>query len=85
LLADAVPLKARQLSITLPEKGLDEQYYEELFSLLSRGQGKCEVFLNVRIEENIKMKIYSMPLRIQGASRLEKDLRERNCEVEWVL
>ncbi len=84
-LADAIPLRARQLSIMLPEKGLDEKFYEELFSLLSRGQGKCEVFLDVKIEDNVKMKIQSVPLRIQGSSRLEKDLIERNCQVRWVL
>ena len=84
-LADAIPLKARQLSITLPEKGLSEKFYEDLFALLSNGQGKCEVFLNVKLENAVKLRIQSTPLRIQGSSRMEKDLAERNCQVEWVL
>jgi DNA polymerase-3 subunit alpha len=40
-IADAVPLKAREITIRLPADTFDELYLEEMFTLLSKNQGKC--------------------------------------------
>jgi DNA polymerase-3 subunit alpha len=85
-LADAVPLKARHVLVTLPnEENLDEPFLDRLLTLLSRDKGKCEVFLNLCVEDRVAVRVYSQPLRIQGSQQLELELRSKGCGVEWVL
>jgi DNA polymerase-3 subunit alpha len=84
-LADAIPLKAREVYITLPESKFDEIYFEELFTLLSKNHGKCEVLLNFATECGLSLKMRSQPLRIQGSSVLEKELQDKGCRVSWFL
>ncbi len=84
-IADAVTNKARNVSIFLPYKIVDEKYLEDIFTVLSKDKGNCEVFLNLRLERNVYLRVYSQPLRIQGSSRLENDLKEKGCQVSWVL
>jgi DNA polymerase III subunit alpha len=84
-LADAVPQKARHLSVTLPSEGLDEKYLDSLLTLLSKDAGRCEVFLNLPVIEDVCVKIYSQPLRIQGSINLENELKAKGCQIEWVL
>ncbi len=84
-IVDAVPLKAQGISIILPENNFREDFLEDLFGLLSRHRGNCEVFLGVNLESNITLKIHSQPLRVQGSSRLETDLKEKGCQVSWNL
>ncbi len=84
-IADAVPLKARNLCITLPKNRLDEQYLEDLFAILSKTKGNCEITFDFPLEENISLKLYSQPLRIQGTSRLGDELQKKGCRIDWVL
>ncbi|HEX8286840.1 MAG TPA: DNA polymerase III subunit alpha [Pyrinomonadaceae bacterium] len=84
-LADAVPLKAREVSITMPSEVFDESYFEEIFSLLSKSHGKCEVLLSFVTSENVCLEMRSQPLRIQGSSGLENELKNKGCRVSWVL
>ena len=84
-LADALPLKARLASIILPKKNLCESFLEELFTTLSRDKGNCEVSLEILLENRMKLRLHSQPLRIQGSNRLENELIEKGCLVEWVL
>jgi DNA polymerase-3 subunit alpha len=84
-LEDAVPLKARNVSITLPEKIFNEAVLEDLFSILSQSKGNCEVYLNLVLDQKISLKLLSMPIRTQGSSKIEKDLRQRGCQVNWIL
>jgi DNA polymerase-3 subunit alpha len=84
-LADALPQKARLASITLPKKKLCESFLEELFTTLSRDKGNCEVSLKISMENKFELILQSQPLRIQGSSRLENELIEKGCQVNWVL
>lgn len=84
-LVDAIPQKARNISITLPKDKVDERYFEELFSILSKNKGNCQVLLNFVAEEGVLFKIQSDFLRIQGNSRLENDLKQKGCGVNWIL
>jgi DNA polymerase-3 subunit alpha len=84
-LTDALPLKARRASIILPKKNLGENFFEELFTTLSREKGNCEVSLEILLDNRLKLKLQSQPLRIQGSSRLESELIEKGCRVNWVL
>lgn len=84
-LADAVPQKAKSLSITLPIGNLNENYLDNLLALLSKDKGKCEVFFDLAINDVLQMKIYSQPLRIQGSIKLENELKMRGCQIAWIL
>lgn len=84
-LDDAVPMKSQKLSVTLAENKADESFLEEIFALLSRNHGKCDVNLKIRLKEGLGVEILSQPLRIQGSKKLENDLKERGCEVIWHL
>ena len=84
-LADAITQKAQNVSITLPFKKVDEKYLEDIFTILDRHKGTCEVLLGFSLEPEIFIKVRSQPLRIQGSSRLENELKQKGCRVEWVL
>jgi DNA polymerase-3 subunit alpha len=83
-LADAVPMKARKVAITLPAEKYDEEYFENLRGILTRNHGKCEVLINMELDD-IKLSIETPPNRIQGSRKIEKELEGMGCAVEWVL
>lgn len=83
-LADAIPLKARSLSITVP-KAVSDDFLEELAGLLHKTGGMCEICLSLEIEGGVAVAVHSQALRVGGTSRLEADLRERGCDVSWTL
>jgi hypothetical protein len=84
-IADAVPQMAKKLSITLPTEGLDERYFDQILTLLGRSQGRCQVYLKMFLEGGFFLNLYSQPLRIEGSSNLEHELREHGCWVDWIL
>ncbi len=85
-LSEAIPLKAQNVSILLPGKDfVDEDYFENLFNILSKHNGNCEVFLNINLENNIVLKLRSKPLRVQGSIHLENELIKKGCQVNWIL
>jgi DNA polymerase-3 subunit alpha len=84
-IADAVPLKAKKLCLTLPGVGFDERLLEDLFSILSKSKGNCEIIFDILLEENLSLSMLSQPLRIQGTSRLEDELQRKGCGVHWIL
>jgi DNA polymerase-3 subunit alpha len=83
LLADAVPQRARAVNIVLPD-GPDEEYLQGLLNLLSSSNGRCEVFLDLRLDA-VAVQLQSQPIRVQGSYALERTLRERGCDVRWQL
>jgi DNA polymerase-3 subunit alpha len=83
-LTEALPGNARSVDITLPARHIDDEYLHDLLSVLNSEAGKCEVYLEVPIDD-MKVKLHSQPIRIQGSSRLESQLRNRGCEVNWIL
>ncbi len=84
-LADIVPLKARKLKVEIPKELTSDKSLSELVGILGKDQGLCEVELIYRLDDNVRLKIRSEPLRIQGTSRLQNDLDQLGCNVEWVL
>jgi DNA polymerase-3 subunit alpha len=83
LLADAVPQRARAVNIVLPDNP-DEEYLQGLLNLLSTSNGRCEVFLDLRLDA-VAVQLQSQPIRVQGSYALERTLRERGCDVRWQL
>ncbi len=84
-LADAIPAKARSVSISLRQTQFDERYLEELAAILNKQSGSCDVFLNFELETGLKIKLQSQALRIKGTSRMENELREKGCQTDWIL
>ncbi len=84
-LSDAVPLAARNLTVTLPAGEIGGDYLDRLLSMLSRDQGRCEVVLDVPLETGRTVSVRAEPLRIQGSGDLERDLLKEGCKVEWRL
>jgi DNA polymerase-3 subunit alpha len=84
-LTEAISLEARNVAIKLPKKNLDEKYFDDLFTILSRSRGNCEVYLHFNIENQMAVKILSQPIRIQGSAVLEQQLIDKGCQVHWNL
>lgn len=82
-LEDAVPMKAQKLSVSLSE--ISDETLEEIFALLSKNTGKCDVYLNLKIDERFSVNILSQPLRIQGTRNLELLLQKKGCQIQWHL
>jgi DNA polymerase-3 subunit alpha len=83
-LKEALPGNAKSVDITLPASQLDDEYLHDLLTLLNNASGKCEVYLDLPLD-GVKIKLHSQPIRIQGSSNLESQLRNRGCEVNWIL
>jgi DNA-directed DNA polymerase III (polc) len=83
-LADALPMKASKVFLTLPSENLNENFLDELFAILSRNRGKCDVFFDLKLESGVSVRLLSQPIRIQGTKSLEEELSRKNCRVEWV-
>lgn len=83
-LADALPMNARRVSITLPESKSEEAYFEEIHTLLTSRPGSCDVVLGVSLD-GVVVNIGELPIRVQGTSRLEKELEAKGCRVDWVI
>ena len=84
-LDEAVPFKAKNISITVPEDKLEEKLLEEVFALLSRNQGGCAVNFSIVLKENVNVQLSSPALRIKGSRNLESKLVELGCQVQWRL
>ena len=83
-LVEAKSRNARSVNIALPANRVDETYLHDLLSILNAETGKCEVYLDLKLDD-VNVRLHSEPVRIQGSSRLEADLRSRGCDVNWVL
>ena len=83
-LTDALSRDARSLTITLPGKGVDDEYLYEILNVLNKASGKCDVYIDLPLER-ADVKLDLPVIRVQGSGQLENDLRARGCEVNWVL
>jgi DNA polymerase-3 subunit alpha len=80
-LADARPRNARTLTLGLPEGG-NEDFLNEVYTLLSQAQGRCDVVLTMPMD-GVEVTLNSQILRVEGSARLEKELISRGCAVAW--
>lgn len=83
-LADAKPRNARSAIIRFPGPPLNEDQFNEVYSILSVSQGRCEIQLTMPLGP-LDVKLESQILRIEGSARLEKELNARGCSVEWII
>ncbi len=83
-LHDAVSKNARAVTISLPEKESAEDSLEDIYALLNDELGRTDVFLEMKLDGRV-VKLQSPGLRIQGSRKLETELTNRGCSVNWVL
>lgn len=83
-LNEQVSKNARSVSITLPTGNVGPDYFTDLFSALNEHPGRCEVFIQLPVDD-LDVILHSVPLRIQGSRSLESTLLEKGCSVKWAL
>jgi DNA polymerase-3 subunit alpha len=84
-LIEAVPHRANRATILLPKTD-SNQFYEELFTLLNKHRGNCEVFFEMKLDNGYCVQITPhRTLQITGSIKLENELKEKNCAVQWFL
>jgi DNA polymerase-3 subunit alpha len=84
LLADALPMRAREAAIRLPNGTASEATYEQIFQLLSSHKGECGIRLTVpagMVEANID----AGHIRVKGSYHLEQELQKLGCRVDWLI
>jgi DNA polymerase-3 subunit alpha len=84
LLADAEPMRAREAAIRLPATSFDEAFYEQVFTILSANRGECAVSLRIRAG-SVEAEIEAAHIRIKGSSKLQDELQNLGCGVEWIV
>jgi len=84
LLADAEPSRAHEAAIRLPNGKSDERTYETIFKLLSENRGECGVRLTVPAGE-VEAELNAAHIRVKGSAKLEQELKDLGCDVEWIV
>ena len=84
-LADALPQRARRLSIDWRKSFCDREALERLAEMLRGHQGNCRLTLDFELAAGVRVKIQSEALRVAGTSRLEQELQLLECAAEWIL
>jgi DNA polymerase-3 subunit alpha len=84
LLADAEPTRAREAAITLPKTNFDEQFYERVFKLLSDNRGECGIRIKIPAGD-VEAELEAAHIRVKGSSKLQQELNNLGCSVEWIV
>lgn len=82
-LDETVATSAREVNITIPNGSSDEAYFEQLYSLLERERGRCDVFLTMNAD-GPQVKLQVGGLAVAGSRTLQRELESRGCVVDWV-
>ena len=83
-LADALPTRAQKVLVTLPPpERFSEDFLDEMFSMLSRHRGACNVYFRMELDKALTVNLISQPIRISGTKLLETELLRKGCQVEW--
>ncbi|QYO67440.1 DNA polymerase III subunit alpha [Leptolyngbya sp. 7M] len=82
LIVDTISNTARSVTITLPPSLFDEEQLEDIYSLISDHSGTCDVVLEVKLDGRT-VKLGSPGLGVRGSGKLEQELKNRGCGVNW--
>ena len=81
-LTQAVQQKARELVIRFPQASAE--LYEEVKKLLENSPGECDVFIDLKSDDGLTVRIRAHPsLKVQGSVAIENSLTQLGCEVSW--
>ncbi len=85
LLDEVLQRKARGVIVRVPMYSEPKPSMVDLFGLMDKHRGDCEVFVEMSIEGGVMVRVRPHgALRVRGSRELEKALRERGCHVEWL-
>jgi DNA polymerase-3 subunit alpha len=85
LLDEVLQRKARGVIVRVPMYAESKPSMVELFCLLDKHRGDCEVFVEMSIEGGVMVRVRPHgALRVRGSRELESALREHGCHVEWL-
>jgi hypothetical protein len=77
--------RSRAVVLRLPTSVESNGLLEELFALMDKHKGDCEVLLEFALEGQVLVRARPhSALRVQGSLELESALRQRGCRVEWL-
>ena len=82
-LDETVASGARELHITIPPSSQSESYFEQLYSLLERTRGRCNVYLTMTAGD-AQVRVQADGLAVSGSRSLQREIENCGCEVEWV-
>lgn len=80
-IADVIATTLTEVAITLPAGKSDSALLEEIYLLLAKNPGRCEVLLNMQID-NIDVRLRSEAGRIAVSRDLTQQLEARGCSVQ---
>lgn len=84
-LDDVLQRKARALMVRIPASAAPKLLLDDVFRLLDKHRGDCEVFIEMYLEGNVIVRARPHnALRVQGSLDLEGALRKHGCHVEWL-
>jgi DNA polymerase III subunit alpha len=84
-LDDVLQRKARALMVRIPANTEPKLLLDDLFGILDKHRGDCEVFIEMYLEGNVIVRARPHnALRVRGSLDLEGALRKHGCQVEWL-
>jgi DNA polymerase-3 subunit alpha len=84
-LDDVLQRKSRAVILRIPHSLESNVLLEELFVLMGKHRGDCEVLLEFALDGQVLVRARPHgALRVQGSLELESALRQRGCQVEWL-
>lgn len=75
---------ARSLVIKLPSASGDDKFLESIFDMLLETPGRCDVYFETDAGD-VRTKMHSPPLAVQGSMHLANSLEAKGCGVSWSL
>jgi len=82
-IADVIAAHLREISITLPTDRTNSQLLEEIYLLLSKNPGRCDVWLDLKVD-GIDVRLKSEAGRVAISRTLTHELESKGCSVSWM-
>lgn len=83
-LEDAIAKNARQVVVNIPDDHFEEEYIQDIYSILNNSPGRSELILQLPMK-NYLLELRSGMIRVQGSKKLEQELKGKGCQVSWVM
>jgi DNA polymerase-3 subunit alpha len=83
-LKEEVTRNARSVLITVPADISKDQYLDDIYAILNDSPGHCEVYVDMKFDRG-RVRLQSQSLRIQGSRKVESELANKGCTIEWTL
>ncbi|MFV0389869.1 MAG: DNA polymerase III subunit alpha [Pyrinomonadaceae bacterium] len=68
-------------TVEIPELHCNDKSFEEIFGMLNKAEGGCDVYLRIPLERKIEVELHPQRLRIDLS--IEQRLKKIGCNVIW--